>query len=264
MLAPNELYKINFNVKKKLTLPFEGVLHNKYLRWNQKWKAPFGGMFSYQMNNVTRYYEYPWAFYAVKLSKGMHVLDFGGGLCGFQFVLSKSGINVHNVDPGLGSKGIGWPVNEKSIKRLNRKFGTNVKLHNCFIEEAHLPSNHFNVVYSISVFEHLTSSELKQAMKHVSRILKPGGSLVMSVDLFPNVFPFTKKRKNRWGKNVSIKKLKEMSGLKMVYGDKSELYGFKEFNKDKILEDLEKYFIGGNYPALIQTIILQKDRLGRW
>lgn len=259
MLAPNDLYKNNFRTKKKLTRPFEGVLPEKYLEWNKLWKAPFGGIFKYQMNNVTRYYEYPWAFYAADIHKRMNVLDFGGGLCGFQFVLSKSGLNVHNVDPGLGSKGIGWRVNEKSIEKLNKKFQTNVKLHNCFIEEAKLASDFFNVVYSISVFEHLTGFELDQAMRHINRILKPGGVLVMTVDLFPNVYPFTTKIRNRWGKNVSIKRLVEMSGLKMVYGDKNELYGFKEFNKDKILEDLEKYFIGNNYPALIQTVILKKE-----
>lgn len=258
MLAKNILFEKNYYTKIKLSIPFGCMLPIKFLRWNQKWGAPFDCMFAYQGNNVTRYYEYPWAFHAIKLKRGMRVLDFGGGLCGFQFVLSKCGLVTHNVDPGLESKGIGWSVNERSIRRLNKKFGTSVKLYNNFIEKANLPSNYYDVIYSISVFEHLTKNELLEAMKHIKRVLKPGGYLVMTVDLFPNVYPFTKKKTNRWGRNVSIKKLIETSGLKIIKGDKKELYGFREFNKDNILENLQKYFIGSNYPTLIQTIILKK------
>ncbi|MEA2007224.1 MAG: hypothetical protein U9O20_03650 [Patescibacteria group bacterium] len=36
----------------------------------------------------------------------MKVLDFGAGHCGFQFVLDKCGLEVHNVDPGLQSNGL--------------------------------------------------------------------------------------------------------------------------------------------------------------
>lgn len=244
----------------KLEIPFWGVLPRKFFRWNEKWKAPFGGMFSHQGNNLIRYFEYPWAFYAVPVRKKMKALDFGGSLAGFQFVLAKSGLIVHNVDPGLESKGLGWSVSEKSIQKLNKKFKTDVKLYNCFIEQANLSSDYYDVVYSISVIEHLTGGELRHAMEEIGRILKPGGHLVMTIDLFPNIYPFTKIRKNQWGTNVSIKKLiDEMSGLKMVAGDKRELYGFKEFNPQKILENLQKYFISSNYPALIQTVVLQKE-----
>ena len=259
MLAPNELYKRNFKSGKNFRkYPHEAKLPEKYFKWNLKWEAPYNGMFQYQGNNVTRYFEYPWAFYAVPLRKGMKALDFGGGHCGFQFVLDKCGLEVHNVDPGLSSNGVGWPINEETMLKLNNKFKTKVKLHNTFIEKAQLPNNYFDVIYSISVLEHLTKPELKKAMSEISRILKPGGRVVITLDLFPNVYPFTKKKKNRWGHNFSVKEIVEMSGLNMVLGDKSELYGFQEFNKDRVLENLEKYYIGSNYPVLAQLLVLQK------
>jgi ubiquinone/menaquinone biosynthesis C-methylase UbiE len=260
MLAQNELFKRNFKTRKDFKkYPHQAKLPEKYLQWNLKWQAPFHGLFYYQDNNVTRYFEYPWVFYAVNFKKGMKVLDFGGGHCGFQFVLDKCGLEVHNVDPGLESKGVRWPVNEETINKLNKKFKTNVKLHNCFIERADLPANYFDMVYSISVIEHLTKKEMHQAMKHINRILKPKGYFVITLDLFPNIYPFTKNKKNRWGQNASVKEIVDTSNLKLIHGDKKELYGFKEFNKDYILENLEKYFIGSNYPALIQTIILKKE-----
>ena len=261
MLAPNELNRKKIHVpQNKLTVPFWGVLQKKFFDWNEKWRAPYDGMFAYQGNNLIRYYEYPWAFYAVRLRKGMKALDFGAGLCGFQFVLSKCGLTVHNVDPGLNAKGIGWSVDQVSIKKLNKKFGTDVKLYNDFIEKAKLPSSHYDVVYCISVMEHLTGSELTNAMKEIARVLKPGGHLVMTTDLFPNIYPFTKVRTNRWGKNVSIKDLVAKSGLRLVAGKKDELFGYPQFNAQKILENLEKYFISSNYPALIQTLVLQKTK----
>lgn len=260
MLAPNELYKNNFKTREDFKkFPHEAKLPKKYLKWNLKWQAPYNGLFYFQNNNTTRYFEYPWAFYAIKIKKGMKALDFGGGHCGFQFVLDKCGLEVHNVDPGLESNGVGWPINEKTINKLNKKFKTNVIMHNCFIEKANLPSNYFDFAYCISVIEHLTQKEMSTAMKQIYRILKPGGQLVITLDLFPNIYPFTKNRKNRWGSNMPVKDIVDSSKLKLIYGDKKELYGFEEFNKDYILENLEKYYIGSNYPVLIQTLILKKE-----
>lgn len=260
MLARNELYKTKFKSRKDFReYPHQAKLPENYLKWNVKWQAPFNGLFYYQDNNVTRCFEYPWAFYAVSLKKGMKALDFGGGHCGFQFVLDKYGLEVYNIDPGLSSNGVGWPINKATMRKLNKKFKTNIKFCNCFIEDAGLPLNYFDVAYSISVLEHLIKKEIHSAVREIKKVLKPGGYFVITLDLFPNVYPFTKIKKNRWGQNYSVKEIVKASGLKLVYGDKKELYGFKEFNKDYILENLEKYFIGSNYPALIQTIILQKQ-----
>ncbi|MCH8945630.1 MAG: class I SAM-dependent methyltransferase [Nanoarchaeota archaeon] len=266
MLARNELSKkisnSNKNLKRKFKYPFEVILPEKFVKWNKKWGAPYEKMFSYQANNNSRYFEYPWAFYAVKLKKGMNVLDFGGGLCGFQFMLSKCGVTVHNLDPGIKSKGsVDRPVNEDSINKLNKKFKTKVKLYNDFIDKANLPSNFYNIVYSISVFEHLQKNELKIVMKNVGRILKPGGFLVITLDLFPNIYPFTSKKTNRYGRNMSVKNMIELSGLKFIYGKKSELFGFKQFNAENILKNLGKYIMGNNFPVLIQTVILKKESL---
>lgn len=259
MLARNELFKTNFKLRKDFKRhPHEAKLPLKYLRWNLKWKAPYDGLFFYQDNNTSRYFEYPWAFYAIKIKKGMKVLDFGGGHSGFQFVLDKCGLEVHNVDPGLKAKGIGWPVNLRTMHRLNKKFRTKVILHNCFIQDANLPSEYFDAIYSISVFEHLTGRELHQSMQQIYKVLKPRGYCVITLDLFPNIYPFTKNKTNRWGKNVSVKKIIDESNLKLIFGDKKELYGFEEFKPNYILENLEKYFIGSNYPVLTQTLILQK------
>ena len=49
------------------------------------------GPFAIQGNNSIRAFEYPWAFHAGAPAPGMRALDIGGGLCGFQFALSRAG-----------------------------------------------------------------------------------------------------------------------------------------------------------------------------
>ena len=134
------------------------ALPDNYRQWNLANGAPFGrpiprkrlldyfrppksveqlrGPFSIQENNTTREFEYPWAFYSAEIKPGMRVLDLGGGLSGFQFVLDKNGCDVVNVDPGMEAKGLGWPCDLASMKKLNGFFGTNVELRNTTIENA--------------------------------------------------------------------------------------------------------------------------------
>jgi len=82
----------------------------------------FGGMFVFQPNSNKRIFEYRWAFYAVNLRKGMNVLDFGGGVTGFQIVLSRNGLNVEIVGPGLEANRKGRPVTSEIIEKLNNEY----------------------------------------------------------------------------------------------------------------------------------------------
>src|SRR6267378_5483082 len=103
-------------------------------QWNSTWGAPFGrrgfrlsrrnarvarlldhtmfaaipslrGPFGFQGNNTIRMIEYPWAFHVTPIRPGLKVMDLGGGLSGFQFVLDRCGCEVINVDPGMDARG---------------------------------------------------------------------------------------------------------------------------------------------------------------
>ena len=254
------------------------LLPEKYREWNAHWSAPRGtrfaqwkmssrmrvlsaplvGMFAFQENNSTRAYEYPWAFFATPLERGMRALEIGGGLSGFQFVLSRYGIKVTNVDPGLKARGRGWPVGQRTFKALNVLFRTDVALKACFVEEADLAAASLDRVYSISTFEHIPEQDLQSILKHAAAALKPGGYLVATVDLFLNVRPFASEEENEFGRNVSVKWIIEQSGLNMVQGTPAELFGFAEFDPERITRLRNIYFIG-EYPALVQAFVLRKD-----
>lgn len=253
-------------------------LPREYVEFNKRFWAPFGrsfpmmdfiksiswslfvklsGPFSVQPNNTLREFEYPWAYSQFRPREGTSVLEIGGGLSGFQFVLARAGMKVVNVDPGMAAKGVGWTCNEANIRQLNKIFGTRVELQNTTAAEAELADESFDCAYSISVIEHLPEDEIIDVMKHVYRCLKPGGLFILTVDLFLNLFPFTDRMSNEYGKNVDVKWLVGLSPFVLERGEKSELFGYPEFSPGAILRKLEDFYLG-QYPALSQCLVLRK------
>lgn len=193
------------------------------------------------------------------MGRGARVVEIGGALSGFQFVLSRGGASVWNVDPfvdyGVGEYGLDP---DAVHARLNRYFRTDVRLCHSTLSEAALPSDSFDRIYCISTIEHLEPDELTSTLREACRILRGGGLAVLTVDLFLNLEPFTTRARNEWGRNISIKDLVETSGMRLVYGDPDLLYGFSTFDPDRIQANLERYFVG-EYPTLTQLVVVQKE-----
>jgi SAM-dependent methyltransferase len=254
-------------------------LPKSYREWNRAHAAPFGrdlplegtlrrllpadlllrwkGPFAVQPNTALRRFEYPWAVEAAALAPGMRVLEVGGGLSGFQFVLDRMGLRVTNVDPGLDARGVGWPCDERSMARLNRLFHAHVELRNQTIEAAGLEPGGFERVFSISVIEHLRDDDVASLLLHVRDALAPGGLFVLTVDLFLDLTPFTSRAENRFGRNVDVRELVAGSGLALEVGETAELYGYDAFDPDRIQSQLGDYMLG-SYPALAQCLVLRK------
>jgi SAM-dependent methyltransferase len=250
-------------------------LPESYANWNRVHGAPYGhgvprwkraissgetlerlrGPFALQPNNSIRTFEYPWAFHAAELRPGMAVLEVGGGLAGFQFVLDQTGCKVVNIDPGMKSEG--WPCDQASMAKLNRRFGTNVELRNTTIENAGLQAGQFDRAFCISVIEHLSDESALSVMKHVHGALKPGGLFVLTADLFLNTSPFCSRLTNDFGMNQNLRKLIDEKLWQIQAGERNCLHGFPEFNADFILSNLEKFLIG-SYPALAQCVVLKR------
>lgn len=257
------------------------TLPDSFQRWNQAWGAPFGrpvpswrrrlpasrdrvdhraGPFSFQPNNSTRAWEYPWAWHSAPAAPGMRVVDLGGGLAGLQFVLASSGATVINVDPFLDYGTFGEyaalePVGE--LRRLNRLFGTDVELRRTVIEDAGLASASVDTVFCISTIEHLSGPDAQAAVDEIRSVLRPGGQCVLTVDLFLDLQPFTTRRSNRWGTNIDVRGLVEASGLDLEAGTPAELLGFGDFDADTVQSNLSEYLVG-DYPALAQCLVLRK------
>ncbi|MCR4263123.1 MAG: class I SAM-dependent methyltransferase [Candidatus Roizmanbacteria bacterium] len=266
-------------------------LPEKYKEWNLKWGAPYGyvypqlakvistkaildylvkfpplkklrlfrrisGYFGSQPNNTTRIYEYPWAFDVGISHSRQKVLDIGGGFGGFQFVLSKAGLNVVNIDPSDADHS--WLYTKSYFDFLNDAYDTDVILIQNTLDKAKIKDSSIDTIFCISVIEHLSDKDRRILLKHARRVLKKGGRFVLSVDLFLDLIPFSEKSQNKWGQNVKITDIIDESNLTLDIGQKDELYGFKEFKYKTILGRLDKYLIGSGYPALSQLFVLRK------
>ena len=162
------------------------------------------GPFSLKTTTATRAFEFPWAYEAIAPAPGMKVLEIGGSLAGLQFALARAGAEVTNVDPGEDTTGMGWPVDQRRIDRLNRSLGTQVSLINSTLGEAAIGGEVFDAVVSVSTIEHIPATDHPSLMAEIARVLKPGGRCVLTVDLFLNLQPFSDRVSNQFGTNADI------------------------------------------------------------
>jgi 2-polyprenyl-3-methyl-5-hydroxy-6-metoxy-1,4-benzoquinol methylase len=261
-------------------------LPSHHADWNERWGAPFGrgghlalladgigpeqaraiGPFGAQPNSTTRRVEYPWAFHAVPVRPGMRAVEIGGGLTGFQFTLAASGAEVVNVDPLVdygvqsGDTTVGYRMHdpEETHARMNTWFETDVRLRRCRVSDAGIGTSTVDVVYCLSTLEHLSDEDISACVGEASRILRPGGHLVLTVDLFLDVRPFAPAATNMWGRNVSVRDIAEMSPMQMTAGTPQELCGFREFRPENVLARVEEFDRNEHYPQLAQLVVLRQ------
>ena len=99
----------------------------------------------------------------------------------------------------------------------------------------------FDAIFSVSTIEHMSEVTLTETLSRLKGLLAPGGRIVLTVDLFLNLKPFSMRETNQWGTNVSPKWIEDQLGMTLVEGDRSELYGYPEFSCQNILAHLEDY-----------------------
>ncbi|GII81014.1 S-adenosylmethionine-dependent methyltransferase [Sphaerisporangium rufum] len=258
--------------------------------WNQRWGVPYGrdckdlsiaqriddpdpsrfGPFAYQRNNHTRLFEYPWAYFTAAVEPGMRVVDVGGGLGGLQFVLASEGCEVVNVDPEArqvqdwadkrgwtGFPSVGVPLTEQNHKRLNDAFKTDVRLVTDKIQDVDLPKGTFDRAFCLSVIEHVGQEEARDMLRAMHSLLRPGGLVLLTIDLFLDCKPFGVLDHNVWGTNVDVYEMVSGLGFEVAAGDPRELLGFPEWDYERVVSHIPDYLMG-YFSALSQAIALRK------
>jgi len=233
-----------------------------FAAWNHKWGAPSGrdwrfgwrfrdtgiatkvrGPFAHQKNAETRRFEYPWAHDAVRnQGRRLRIVEIGGGLAGMQFVLASEGDAVINVDPG-GQGDTSWGFAPSEHERLCRVFRAPVRLIPAPLEQAGLEDASADVVLCVSVLEHLSAESLRSCLAAARRVIRPEGAVVLTVDLFLDLAPFTKDEEGPWGRNVSVRDVLEMGDLELVTGNQAELLGFPDFDPTAIRRGESRYLV---------------------
>jgi len=146
--------------------------------FSKEYKWPHDPLF-----NWSRVWEYPYVFYHLKKwRKGFDktylpkAVDFGSGVTFFPFSIARLGYHVICVDcdkvcEGDLKKAIKFSPGNQGIVDFRLTDGITLPLEDC---EA-------DVVYSISVLEHIASFE--KTIDEISRIIKPDGFLILTIDL---------------------------------------------------------------------------------
>jgi Methyltransferase domain len=248
-----------------------------FQEWNRKWHAPFGrrhrfaralgrtyqGPFAFQANNGTRVYEYPWAYSVINAHRATHgrpltIIELGGSLAGLQWVLAREGHRVINIDPGLNARGVGWDVTPERHQALSRAFGAPVELQPVTLAAANVSDATADVLLAISTLEHFAPADLAEFAAHAARIVRPDGIVVLTVDLFLDLEPFSPIQSHQYGTNVDVCRLLADAGLELVAGERSELNGYPEFTPEHVMAGLSSYLIGEPYPALAQCLVARR------
>ena len=252
-----------------------------FYEWNRRHHAPYGrrnrlsrllgvryrGPFAFQANNGTRVYEYPWAYSAINAHRDarggrpLTIVELGGSLAGLQWVLAREGHRVINVDPGLAARGVGWDVNADRHRALSRAFGTQVELIPRTLAEAGLGDGTANVLLAVSTIEHFAPADLAEFAAHAARIIKPDGVVILTIDLFLDLAPFSAVERHQYGTNVDVRRLLADAKLELVQGNPKELHGYPEFTTERVLAGLAQYLVGQPYPALAQCLIARRSAM---
>jgi 2-polyprenyl-3-methyl-5-hydroxy-6-metoxy-1,4-benzoquinol methylase len=250
----------------------------RFHAWNERWHAPFGrrnrlarllgdryrGPFAFQANNGTRVYEYPWAYSAIaehraaRGGRALTIVELGGSLAGLQWVLARDGHRVINVDPGLEARGVGWDVNAERHRALSRAFNAPVELVPKTLAEGELADDSADVLMAISTIEHFAPADLGEFATHAARVIRPDGIVILTIDLFLDLAPFSHVQHHQYGTNVDVRKLLDEAGLEIVHGERRELYGYPEFAPERVMAGLSSYLIGRPYPALAQCLVARR------
>ena len=134
---------------------------------------------------VIRTHEYCWFAEQMQGCAGKRILDVGAGVCCLPFHLADRGADVTTVDRHATLRNseprevwnewgfLDYGALQPGIRSFNMDMG------DFDLTEV------FDIIYSVSVIEHMTAQIRRAVILQMSRLMRPGGRLLLSLDLFP-------------------------------------------------------------------------------
>lgn len=144
--------------------------------------------FGFYTQTSIRCIEYPWMFEkaALHAGKGARALDIGSGLSPLPIMLAQAGIRVDCVDSHprvmMNEPRAAW--NEWGFIDYAPMHPNLRSFHTDILEFQ--PEAAYDVVYSVSVVEHMPRPVWERTVELAASWLKPGGLLVLTVDMIPH------------------------------------------------------------------------------
>lgn len=170
-----------FNLNHTLDLPNHTDLNKERFNWFEK-------IGSKSQFYASRMWEYPFAILASDLKKEMKCADIGCGSTPFTAYMAREvgAENVTGFDPDLISdeseSHFAFGIRKSFIQKTGIHFKQNE------ITNLDCPNNFFDRIFCISVMEHISEASIRwHGIREMARILKPGGRLIITMDLGINI-----------------------------------------------------------------------------
>lgn len=137
-------------------------------------------------SHYPRVFEYSWLLEQLESETEKNVLDIGAGVCPLPLCLSEMGIHVTTVDyhstirmeqdkADWNEWGfLDYSLIDPKIQSTNMDFSK------------YKTRERFDSIYSISVIEHMPKKVRLEVLKKAAKLLKKDGSILLTIDLFPN------------------------------------------------------------------------------
>jgi len=183
------------------------------------------------------------------------VLDIGGGASGFGVALAQAGLEVTVVDPDIDG---GRPA--AYLQRWASSWKVDVSFHGGDLPSLRAPPASYDHAFCLSVIEHIADPSQRAALvAEAHRLLRPGGRLVVTLDLCIGIQPFADPP--TWGdlRNVSVAELLHAAPFELVEGVREELLGLPDFRPDLLAKGLRegRFLVSGGH-ILSQGFALEK------
>jgi len=136
-------------------------------QWSRQWEYPFA--YSHIQQNIASNSEF------IQRSSRIRILDAGSGCTFFPYYVRYKHANCRvyccDYDSSL------TPI----FTDINNRIDVNVEFNVCDLANLSHKDNSFEIIYSISVLEHIYNRE--KIIKEFKRVLKPNGSLIITFDI---------------------------------------------------------------------------------
>lgn len=175
-----EFYGINkllFQINQEYGLVNHSEINKERFDWFDKIEAN-------SQFYASRMWEYPFAILSSNLEMGMKCADIGCGTTPFTIYLAQQAgkENVTGFDPDLIQENTATHYAFGIKNSFINKTGILFKPNN--MTNIDSSDDYFDRVYCISVLEHIAERKIQlNGIKEMSRILKPGGRLILTIDI---------------------------------------------------------------------------------
>jgi 2-polyprenyl-3-methyl-5-hydroxy-6-metoxy-1,4-benzoquinol methylase len=142
-------------------------------------------IFGWYTSHLPRVFEYPWILERLGFElAGKRIGDLGAGVCSLPFLLANRGAKVVTVDSHEDV------VSEDALEAANEwgyfdysRLNANIESLNESVGPKTFADASFDCWYSVSVVEHMPARVRRRVLTAVSRSLKAGGRLLLTLDL---------------------------------------------------------------------------------